>query len=84
MFQYLETGAFLRAALENDFAGVMVHADYSWEADALRHLAQFIGNEIPIAANGSHERVEAWLAEGRKIREAIAQQSAPAPEVAIA
>lgn len=62
----LETGWFLRCALENDLVGTMMHADRTWTIEQLRELADFLSTELPAVAWGSHAQVEAWLAAPRE------------------
>lgn len=58
--QRRETGAFLRACLENNFVEAVTRADHEnrrW----LPEIARFIYNELPGKCWGSPEAVRAWL-----------------------
>jgi hypothetical protein len=56
----VETGGFLRACLENDFAGACARAKGPAVA-ALPAIASFIFNELPDRCWGSRNKVNRWL-----------------------
>lgn len=66
----IETGSFLRAALENDFTSAVLRCDVMADGWILYHLARFLRDELPDEAWGSHAKVEAWIARHREKLEA--------------
>lgn len=62
----LPTGDFLRAVLENDFAGAVLRADPITER-WLPSIAKFLHNDTPPRSHGSPAAVAAWLACTSKI-----------------
>lgn len=54
-------GDFLRAALENNFIGVVERADYI-NKNAFFTWAQFLVNDVPWNCRGSREKVDTWMA----------------------
>lgn len=55
-----EPGGFLMAVLENDLKGACGRADME-NLRALPAYAAYLVNEMPSVAQGSKERVQAWL-----------------------
>jgi hypothetical protein len=62
---HIETGSFLRAVLENDFAHVLSRAD-PYCVRAIERIAQFLTTEVPPDAWGSPAKVERWIAAGKR------------------
>ena len=56
----VQTGSFLRAALENDFKKAATKCDHI-NINCLTALALCITNELPTACHGSPDKVAAWL-----------------------
>lgn len=54
------TGDFLRAVLSNDLKGAIGRADEQNLAD-LFEIVDYVYNDMPMACQGSPEKVEAWL-----------------------
>lgn len=59
----LEPGGFLRALFSNDLKDSFGRAD-EINVAAMRAWVLFIYNEMPSLAQGSRERVQAWVARG--------------------
>lgn len=59
----LEPGGFLMALFSNDLKGSFGRADETNVA-CMRTWVLFIYNEMPSLAQGSRERVQAWIARG--------------------
>ena len=58
--QRIETGSFLRAALENNFKEAAIRSDHI-SGSCLTALALLIMNELPEECQGSAEKVAVWL-----------------------
>jgi len=56
-------GSFLTAVLENDLLGAFKRADDE-NAACMRDWASWLYNECPAGAQGSPEKVAAWIASG--------------------
>ncbi len=57
---HVPPGDFLRACLENDFKGAMAHADDKNRLN-MYNIFIWICNAVPIEAQGSPEKVRAWI-----------------------
>ncbi len=60
----METGRFVRSCLENELVSAIGRADED-SFRAIREIVMFLYNDLPTAAWGSQENVEAW--QGRMI-----------------
>lgn len=60
------TGAFLRSVLENDLVGATTRAD-PVSALHLANVIQFLLAVAPSPCWGSRAKVDAWIAEGRRV-----------------
>lgn len=70
------TGDFLRAVLSNDLHSAVMRAD-AINGPALQHIVAFVRANLPMAAWGSLERVEKWLAAKREERKAVVARCEP-------
>ena len=59
---HIEPGSFLRACLENNLKEAMAQAD-TYNSVAIFPIVNFIYNFIPNEAQGSPEKVQAWLSQ---------------------
>jgi len=66
---HIETGSFLRAALENDLSGAVERAD-DGNAGSLAALVVYLVNEMPEHCHGSPAAVAWWIEEGKRKRAA--------------
>lgn len=56
----IRTGGFLEACLKNDFTGAVLKADPS-NLRAIREIASYIWNYLPMGSWGSDKKVEEWI-----------------------
>lgn len=63
MINGINPGSFLYAVMANDFKGAVGRAD-DVNFRYLKEWANFVYWEVPCDAQGSHEKVQAWMARG--------------------
>jgi hypothetical protein len=68
----LRPGDFLTAVLANDLVGAASRADLD-NARNLMAFAAYLYNNVPGAAWGSYEKVEAWIRRTRELKKATQQ-----------
>jgi hypothetical protein len=61
--QGIEPGSFMVAILSNDLMGAFQRADHV-NVEFMRHWADWLYNDCPMAARGKPERVENWIVNG--------------------
>lgn len=66
-------GGFMETVLSNDLVHSFSKADF-WNQQAMFHIAKFIYNELPTSCWGDKEKVAAWIASIRSMREEKDQQ----------
>jgi hypothetical protein len=78
MYNYLvwaySPGSFFTAILANDFMRAMSTSHPANTVPALKRLATWIHNEMPLEAWGSYAKVEAWLTLGPNERRDILER----------
>lgn len=62
------TGGALRAILSNDLKGAFRSAD-EYTLAAMREIVSYVVNELPMVAQGSEAKVDAWIEFKRSERE---------------
>ena len=60
VYHRIPPGGFLEAVLSNDFKGAVGRADDT-NIKYLKQYALYVCNCMPSTAQGSHEKVKAWL-----------------------
>lgn len=70
------TGSFLHAVLSNDLAAAVARAD---EANIvlLPHIVAYVNARVPFAVWGDVAKVEAHLAKGRRLADAVTSMFLP-------
>jgi hypothetical protein len=63
----IPTGDFLRAVLENKLKESFAYADND-NLSSLREIVSYIYNKLPLACQGSPEKVTAWIAKKKAER----------------